>query len=608
MRSQRTISASRALALAAALALFARSGRAGDERPAAAAAAPPKVTFEDHVAPILREKCLACHNPDKKKGGLAMVSFSGLMEGGSSGTVIEAGDPDSSRLYQLVTHQKTPHMPPQSDMLPKEKLEVIRQWIAGGALENSGSKPKAADKPKLSLGKTAGAKKPEGPPPMPGPGLSLEPVVRTVRPGAVAAIAASPWAPLIALSGQKQVLLYHAESLDLLGVLPFPEGNPFVLRFARNGSLLLAGGGEGARAGRVAAYDVKTGARVLEVGEELDAVLAADLSADQGRVALGGPSKVVRIYTTDDRKLEREIKKHTDWIRAVAFSPDGVLLATGDRAGNLFVWEAETGREFLTLRGHEGAITALSWRDDSNVLASASEDTTVRLWEMENGSLIKKWGAHGGGTSSVEFAHDGNLVTAGRDKQVKLWDQNGKNLKTFEGFPDIALAATVTSDGARIAGGDYTGEVRLFAAADGKRLANLSLIPPTKAERLEIARKELDARKAKAEEAQKLAMASKGAAEKASQDMNNLQKTAGDLQTKAQQDKEAVDKAAAALAEAQKVAQASKAAADKATQDADKAQKALAEAQAKANQDQATAEKAAAATAEAQAKVEGLGK
>ena len=107
--------------------------------------------------------------------------------------------------------------------------------------------------------------------------------------------------------------------------------------------------------------------------------------------------KIIRVYSTTDGSVLREIKKHTDWVTAVEFSPDGVLLATGDRNGGLFVWEAFTGREYFSLRGHTAMITDVSWRDDSNVLASSSEDTTIKLWEMENGGNIKSWGAHGGG-------------------------------------------------------------------------------------------------------------------------------------------------------------------------------------------------------------------
>src|SRR5207244_12817753 len=104
--------------------------------------------------------------------------------------------------------------------------------------------------------------------------------------------------------------------------------------------------------GKVAVWSVATGERLFTVGEETDAVLAADISADQTQIALGGPSKVVRVYSTRDGKLLHEIKKHTDWVYALEFSPDGVLLASGDRTAGLFVWVAHAGRARFPLRAH----------------------------------------------------------------------------------------------------------------------------------------------------------------------------------------------------------------------------------------------------------------
>src|SRR5205814_9808430 len=100
------------------------------------------------------------------------------------------------------------------------------------------------------------------------------------------------------------------------------------------------------------------------VGEETDAVLAADISPDQTQIALGGPSKMLRVYSTREGKLLYEVKKHTDWLTALEYSPDGVLLATGDRSSGLYVWEAFTGREYFTLRGFKAAVTEISWRAD----------------------------------------------------------------------------------------------------------------------------------------------------------------------------------------------------------------------------------------------------
>src|SRR4029078_3641845 len=214
----------------------------------------------------------------------------------------------------------------------------------------------------------------------------------------------SPWAPLAAVGGQKQVILYNTDTGALVGFLPFEYGQIDSIKFSRNAKFVLVAGGRGGQSGHAVLLNVETGAKVLEVGKsEADAILAADISADQTQIAVGGPGKLVRIYSTSDGSVLREIKKHTDWVTAVEFSPDGVLLATGDRNGGLFVWEAFTAREYFTLRGHTSAITEVSWRLDSNVVGSGSEDSSVRLYEMENGNQVRTWGAHGGGAQSLRY-------------------------------------------------------------------------------------------------------------------------------------------------------------------------------------------------------------
>jgi hypothetical protein len=478
----------------------------------AAPAAAGKVTYDEHLAPLLREKCFACHNPDRKSGGLRLNTFTNLMAGGASGEVVKPGDPEGSLLYELATHQQEPHMPPKSPKLPKESLALIRAWIQGGALENAGSKAVVVNKPKVDIALASVVRgKPEGPPPMPGR-LNLEPVVHTRRANALTALAASPWAPVVAVGGQHEVLLYHTDTLELLGVLPFPKGFPEVLKFSRNGQLLLAGGGRGGKSGKVVVWSVKTGERIFTVGDEMDAVLAADISADQTQIALGGPSKVVRVYSTRDGRLLHEIKKHTDWVTALEYSPDGVLLATGDRNGGLFVWEAYTGREYFSLRGHTAMITDVSWRVDSNVLASASEDGTIRLWEMENGGQIKGWGA-GGGVQSLHYGRDARLVSCARDRLTRIWDQNGAQVRAFEAFPDVALRGVFSHDGGRVIAGDWSGQVRVWSAADGKQAGQLSANPPALAQQIELATKDLAARQALHQ--QLAAAASQAAAQKA---------------------------------------------------------------------------------------------
>ena len=437
----------------------------------------PKTTYTDHVRPILREYCFSCHNQNKAQNDLKVDSYETLMAGGASGAVIEPGDLESSWLWDLITHNDEPSMPPNADKMPDDKLAVIRKWIECGALKDSGSKAAVKKQPTVDLSLSAGAGKPEGPAAMP-EGLPKVPVVVSERAGASTGIAASPWAPLAAIAGQHQIVLYNTDSAELLGILPFPEGIAHALRFSRSGALLLAGGGRAASLGLVVVYDVRTGQRVFQVGDELDAVLAADINENHTMIALGGPERLVRMFNTADGQLAYDIRKHTDWILAVEFSPDGVLLATGDRSAGLAVWEADTGREFYLLADHKAAVTDVSWRSDSNMLASASEDGTVKLWDMNSGKAVRSIDAHSGGVTAIDFAQDGRLVSCGRDGLVRLWDMAGKKLQEFPRTQDLPLEVAVTHEGNRVVAGDFSGHTVVWNAADGKIEAEMPANPP----------------------------------------------------------------------------------------------------------------------------------
>ncbi len=443
----------------------------------AAAEEPAKVTFADDVFPILDNKCLSCHNTDEAKGGLDLASFGATMTGGSGGAVVVSGDPKSSRLHTLAAHTEEPIMPPKGTKATDEELKVIAAWIAGGLLETRNSKAKKADKPKVDLNSISSTGKPEGPPAMP-EHLILEPSVVTERPNSVPALAHSPWAPILAVAGQKQILLYHSSDYDLLGVLPYPEGFPQTLSFSPNGAYLFCGGGRGGKSGNVVAWDIKTGERVIEVGKEFDIVLGADISPDLKNAIMGGPGRVIKLWDTVAGEQINSVKKHTDWLLTAAYSPDGVIYATGDRNGGLYVWEAATGYEFYTLKGHTLAVTDLDWRMDGNVLASASEDGSVMLWEMNGGTQIKKFDAHPGGVQGVDFAPDGTIATVGRDKTVKLWKGDGTAIRTIAASDDVVLSVAVSEDSKRVFTGDIYGNIKGWDIATGAELARVDPNPP----------------------------------------------------------------------------------------------------------------------------------
>jgi len=440
-----------------------------------------KVTYKDHVLPIFRQRCGSCHNANDKKGGLAVDSYATIMAGGSSGAVLEGGAPDASYLWQLVNHESEPKMPPNSDKLPEPELAVIKKWIEGGLLETSGSTAKI--KKSMAVAKIEVSTERPADIAMPQAYLGDSQLV-TSRPNAVTALATSPWAPIAAVSSFKQIAIYNTATLELLGVLPFPEGQAEILKFSRNGSLLMAGGGRGGASGKVVLFDVKTGARVAEVGDEYDVVLAADISPDHSQVALGGPKKMLRVYAVETGELMYENKKHTDWVTSIEFSPDGVLLASGDRANGLVVWEAFTGRPFQDLLGHQAAVTDVSWRPDSNLLASASEDGTIRLWEMNNGTQVKTWNANGG-VAAMDYTRDGRFVSTGRDRVVRLWNAEGAQEREFAGMTDLGMEVAYDAETNRVLGGDWSGIVRVWNAADGAAVGQFDTNPPTIALQLE---------------------------------------------------------------------------------------------------------------------------
>ncbi len=492
-----------------------------------------KVTYQDHVRPILENRCLNCHNAEKKKGGLDLSTFGATMAGGSGGVNLEPGDAASSTFFKVITHQSEPFMPPKSDKLPQAELDVIATWINGGLLETATSTAKVKKKNDIAM---SGAKpgKPEGPPAMP-EHLLLEPVIAAPRPAAVTAIAHSPWAPLMAVGSTKQVLLYNTDNQQLLGVLPFPEGGfPESVSFTSNGALVLAGGGIGGKKGIIAAWDVKTGKRVITLNEEFESIPSADITPDYKKIAIGTREKRVKIFDTATGQKMAEMKKHTDWVTAVTFSPDGVLLATGDRNGGLYVWETATGGEFYNLKGHEKMIASLAWRADSNLLASGSEDGNWIWWEMQNGGQVKKQGSHGG-VLALHFAPDGRMVSGGRDGHARIWDGNGNQTRDWvpSGGPMI-LRAAFTHEGKTVITGSAAGDIKVFdATKDAPPLGELVYNPPALATRLESVNHDLAAKQAEVEKAKAAAADKEKAMADAKADIEATKKSMADAEAAA---------------------------------------------------------------------------
>jgi len=452
-----------------------------DEAVAMAAAEPKAtVTFVDHVQPIFESRCGRCHNLDRREGGLSLANHTLALEGGSSGAVLAAGDPAGSRLLRLVLQEEEPNMPPRGNPLDAAQIDTLRQWIALGMPENAGSEVRVAKASSLEVNDDAyvAAAVVDGPPPMPEVGLTAL-AGPSGRPAPARAVAASPTAPLLAAGGRNQILLYDVSqpSPELLGALPFPEGEAYALTFSLNGELLLAAGGENGVAGAAVIWNVRKGERLGSYGRAYDSYYAADLSPDHGMVALGGPSKRVRVYSVRDGAMLYELTKHTDWVYAIKFSPDGELLASADRAGNLLLWQAANGRAVDSLDGHEGAINALAYTYDSNVLASAGSDGKIMLWDTWKYKRIRQIDAKQGEVLDVAISRAGEILSAGTNGALRRWGLDGKNIIDYSNVGDWSYAAGFAHDDTRVFAGAWTGEAVVRDTESGEVAATLTTNP-----------------------------------------------------------------------------------------------------------------------------------
>ena len=240
---------------------------------------------------------------------------------------------------------------------PTAKLDLISKWIEQGAPENAGSKVDDQEEPagrrrrqRDRQARRARRRCPRA--------CSSSRCVYT--PKRRARSRPSPPAPGRRSSpspGRSRLSLYNTDSGAAArhAAVPRRHSATSSASAATAACCWPAAAAAGTRAASVL-FDVKTGKRIAKIGDELDAVLAADINATHTLVALGGPQQASCASTRPQTgELLHEIQASTPTgSTAVEFSPDGVLLATADRSGGLFVWEADTAREYLSLRGHNG--------------------------------------------------------------------------------------------------------------------------------------------------------------------------------------------------------------------------------------------------------------
>jgi WD40 repeat protein len=200
--------------------------------------------------------------------------------------------------------------------------------------------------------------------------------------------------------------------------------------------------------------------------QQINSLNVAFSPDSQRLVSAGGADKTVRLWAIKNSKLLTQQKMKVDqWVGAVAFSPNGNLIASGGLGKTIALWNPATGEQLCTLGIHDKEVSAVAFSPDGKLLASASGDATIKLWSLETSELVRTLTGHTRRVNAIAFSPSGQLlVSGGQDETVRLWRlKDGSLIRTpFQKNADAVLSAAFRADGQEFATGSADDSVQTF--------------------------------------------------------------------------------------------------------------------------------------------------
>ncbi len=165
-----------------------------------------------------------------------------------------------------------------------------------------------------------------------------------------------------------------------------------------------------------------TNTGVLIFTGHLASVNALAWSPDGTLIASAGDDNFVQVWDSTSGQRKFIYTGHTEEVASVAWAPNGELVASGGQDGTVQVWSSANGGRSLTYRGHKDRVNGLSWRKNSQQIASGSDDKTVQIWNAVGGEVVFNFVGHTNGVLCVGWQPNNTSVASGSwDGTLRDW-------------------------------------------------------------------------------------------------------------------------------------------------------------------------------------------